>query len=71
MRRICRYFLGLLLTTSLVSCAFISAAEVAVLALSLPAPAPEGMVELSGYSLGPVSPEETTELLFAAIPPDE
>ena len=71
MRRVYRCFLGLLLTAPLASCAFISAADVAVLALSLPAPAQEGTVKLSGYSLGPVSPKETTELLFEAIPPDE
>lgn len=66
-----RCFLGLLLTIPLVSCAFISAADVAVLVLSSPVPTPGGTVELPGYSLGPVSSEETTELLLGAIPPDE
>jgi hypothetical protein len=71
MHQIYRCFLSLLLTTQLVGCAVISAAEVAVLVLSLPVPAKTGMVKLAGYSLGPVSSQEATDLLMEAIPPDE
>ena len=60
-----------MLTTPLAGCAVMSAAEVAVLILSVPGPAETGTVKLSGYSLGPVSSQEVTDLLLEAIPPDE
>ena len=71
MHRLCRCFLVILPVALLAGCAVISVADVAVLALSFPGPVPEGTVKLSGYSLGPMSSEETTELLLEAIPPDE
>ena len=71
MSQIRRCFLGLLLTTSLVGCAFVSAVDLAVLALSVPVPVQKRTAELSGYSLGPAPSEEATELLLAAIPPEE
>jgi hypothetical protein len=71
MRQICRYFLGLLLTASVAGCAVMSAADVAVLVMTLPVPVQTGTVKLSGYSLKPASSEDATELILEAIPPDE
>lgn len=71
MHQICRFSVALLLTTSLAGCAVMSAGQVALLVLSLPGPAKSGTVKLSGYSLGPVSSQEVTDLLLEAISPDE
>ena len=71
MRQICRSLLGILLTGHLAGCAAVSAVDIALLALALPAPIQEGTVELAGYSLGPHSSHEASELLMEAIPDDE
>lgn len=66
-----RSFLGLLLSIPLVGCGLVSVVDVAVLALGAPGVKPEQSVKLSGYSLSPGSEQNATELLLAAVPPEE
>lgn len=65
------HFVGLLLTFLLTGCGLVSVADVAVLALSAPVPGSKKTANLpEGFKLKPSLPEDSTDLLLAAIPPE-
>jgi len=66
------HFVGLLLTFLLNGCGLVSVMDVAVLALSAPVPGSKKTANLpEGFSLKPSLPEDSTDLLLAAIPPEQ
>jgi len=65
------HFVGLLLTFLLNGCGVVSVVDVAVLALSAPVPGSKKTANLpEGFTLKPSVPEDSTDLLLAAIPPE-
>jgi len=64
-------FLKVALLVSLTGCFPFSAMDVGFLVLSLPAGAGTGETDLTGYTIGPVSSEDFSDLLLNAIPASE
>jgi len=68
MRQFRWFCLSVLLIGPLAGCFPFSAMDAAFLILSLPVPDETGKVDMSGYSLGPISSDGAQELILSAVP---